>query len=120
MTAAQIAKAIEYLADRTEIALERMQQDGQVVRSEAGRWSIGLSAVLHCPIIGAAGISGKLSVLSRGIVTGISFAEQCQRRVKSFLPGFNQLGFFGLLFAQDECRLSVGFQASQVRASSLK
>ena len=44
MTAAQIAKAIEYLADRTEIALERMEQDGQVVRSEAGRWSIGLSA----------------------------------------------------------------------------
>ncbi|MGA7866073.1 MAG: hypothetical protein WCA23_19145 [Stellaceae bacterium] len=43
MTAAQIAKAIEYLADRTEIALERMEQDGQVVRSEAGRWSIGLS-----------------------------------------------------------------------------
>ena len=43
MTAAQIAKAIEYLADRTEIALERMEQDGQVLRSEAGRWTIGLS-----------------------------------------------------------------------------
>ena len=43
MTAAQIAKAIEYLAERTGIALERMEQDGQVVRSEAGRWSIGLS-----------------------------------------------------------------------------
>jgi hypothetical protein len=47
MTAAQIAKAIEYLADRTEIALERMERDGQVVRSEAGRWSSGLSAVPH-------------------------------------------------------------------------
>jgi hypothetical protein len=35
--------------------------------------------------------------------------------LKSFLPGFNQLGFFRLLFAQGECRLSVGFQAGQVR-----
>src|SRR5580700_2432480 len=34
MSATQIAKAIEYLADRTEIALERMERDGQVVRSE--------------------------------------------------------------------------------------
>ncbi len=44
MTAAQIAKAIEYLADRTEVALELMEKDGQVVRSEGGRWAIGLSA----------------------------------------------------------------------------
>src|ERR1700730_13584514 len=72
------------------------------------------------PVSAAAGISGKLSVLSRGSGTGRSFAEQCQRRLKSFLPGFNQLGFFGLLFAQGECRLSVGFQAGQVRASALK
>ncbi len=43
MTAAQIAKAIEYHADRTEMALERMESEGQVVRSEAGRWAIGLS-----------------------------------------------------------------------------
>jgi hypothetical protein len=44
MTAAQIAKAIEYLVDRTEVALERMEKDGQVVRSEGGRWAIGPSA----------------------------------------------------------------------------
>jgi hypothetical protein len=44
MTAAQIAKSIEYLADRTEVALERMEKDGQVVRNEGGRWAIGLSA----------------------------------------------------------------------------
>jgi hypothetical protein len=44
MTAAQIAKAIEYLVDRTEVALERMEKDGQAVRSEGGRWGIGLSA----------------------------------------------------------------------------
>jgi hypothetical protein len=44
MTAAQIAKAIEYLVDRTEVALKRMEKDGQVVRSEGGRWGIGLSA----------------------------------------------------------------------------
>ena len=60
MTAAQIAKAIEYLADRTEIALERMQQDGQVVRSEAGRWSIGRSAVLHTNGRAVRATNGKL------------------------------------------------------------
>jgi hypothetical protein len=60
MTAAQIAKAIEYLADRTEIALERMEQDGQVVRNEAGRWSIGLSAVPHTNGRAVHATNGKL------------------------------------------------------------
>jgi len=41
MTAGQIAKAIEYNRDRTETALKRMEKDGQVLRSESGRWSIG-------------------------------------------------------------------------------
>jgi hypothetical protein len=41
MTAAQIAKAITYIRRRTETALERMEKDGQVVRNEAGRWTIG-------------------------------------------------------------------------------
>src|SRR5271167_24033 len=43
MTAAQIAKAINYIPERTETALERMEKDGQVIRSEAGRWAIGLA-----------------------------------------------------------------------------
>jgi len=44
MTTAQIAKAIAYLPDRTEAALERMEKNGQVLRNEGGRWAIGLSA----------------------------------------------------------------------------
>jgi len=43
MTAAQIAKAINYIPERTETALERMEKDGQVIRNEAGRWAIGLA-----------------------------------------------------------------------------
>src|SRR5271170_130074 len=43
ITAAQIAKAINYIPERTETALERMEKDGQVVRNEAGRWAIGLA-----------------------------------------------------------------------------
>jgi hypothetical protein len=45
MSATQIAKAIEYLPNRTQAALERMEHAGQVVRNEGGRWAIGLSAV---------------------------------------------------------------------------
>ena len=44
MTTVQIAKAIEYLPDRTGKALERMEKAGQV-RNEGGRWAITLSAV---------------------------------------------------------------------------
>ena len=43
MSATQIAKAIEYLPNRTQAALERMEHAGQVVRNEGGRWAIGLS-----------------------------------------------------------------------------
>ena len=43
MTATQIAKAITYIPERTETALERMEKDGQVIRNEAGRWAIGLA-----------------------------------------------------------------------------
>jgi predicted transcriptional regulator len=43
MTAIQIAKAINYIPERTETALERMEQDGQVVRYEMGRWTISLA-----------------------------------------------------------------------------
>ena len=39
MTTAQIAKAIDYIPERTETALERLENDGQVLRNE-GRWTI--------------------------------------------------------------------------------
>ena len=45
MTAAQIARAIDYISERTETALERLEQTGQVVRDEEGRWGIGLPAI---------------------------------------------------------------------------
>jgi hypothetical protein len=41
MTAAQIAKAIDYHPERTETALERMGEDGQVLRNAEGRWVVG-------------------------------------------------------------------------------
>jgi methionine aminopeptidase len=40
MTTAQIAKAIDYIPERTETALERLERNGQVLRNE-GRWTIG-------------------------------------------------------------------------------
>jgi hypothetical protein len=43
MTTAQIARAIEYLPDRTETALERMESAGRVLRNEEGRWAIVLT-----------------------------------------------------------------------------
>src|SRR5215469_4330652 len=39
MTTTQIAKAIDYIPERTETALERLGRDGQVLRDE-GRWTI--------------------------------------------------------------------------------
>ena len=44
MTAAQIAKAINYIPERTETALERLERDGQVLRNE-GRWAIGTTSL---------------------------------------------------------------------------
>ena len=41
MTATQIAKAIDYQTERTEMALQRMEETGQVLRNAEGRWAIG-------------------------------------------------------------------------------
>ena len=58
MTATQIAKAINYIPERTETALERMEQNGQVVRNETGRWTISLA--------GSPQINGHASGASNG------------------------------------------------------
>src|SRR5215469_1202646 len=46
MTTAQIANAIDYIPERTETALERLERDGQVRRNE-GRWAIGTTSLTH-------------------------------------------------------------------------
>ena|SRR5437763_1351451 len=45
MTPAQIARAIDYLPERTETALARLEKDGQVLRDEGGRWAIATTAL---------------------------------------------------------------------------
>ena len=59
MTATQIARAIDYQFERTEIALQRMEETGQVVRNAGGRWAIGNTAM--APLNGHAttGSNGK-------------------------------------------------------------
>lgn len=39
MTTTQIAKAIDYIPERTETALKRLEKSGKVVRNENGRWA---------------------------------------------------------------------------------
>jgi predicted transcriptional regulator len=59
MTATQIAKAINYHPERTETALQRMEEAGQVLRDARGRWAIGVTAI--APLNGhtATGGDGK-------------------------------------------------------------
>ena len=45
MTTAQIAKAIDYIPERTETALKRLETDGKVIRDERGRWAAVIRAV---------------------------------------------------------------------------
>jgi hypothetical protein len=45
MLASQIAKAIDYHPERTETALHRMEETGQVLRNAGGRWTIGTTAM---------------------------------------------------------------------------
>jgi hypothetical protein len=40
MTVRQIAKAIDYNSERTEIVLKRMEEAGQLLRNERGQWTI--------------------------------------------------------------------------------
>ena len=45
MTIAQIAKAIDYIPERAETALKRLEMGGKVVRNETGRWATAATAV---------------------------------------------------------------------------
>jgi hypothetical protein len=45
MTATRIAKAIDDHPERTETALQRMEETGQVLRNAGGRWTIGTTAI---------------------------------------------------------------------------
>lgn len=59
MTATQIAKAIDYQTERTEIALQRMEETGQVLRNAEGRWAIGSTAMAQLNGHTATGGNGK-------------------------------------------------------------
>jgi len=59
MTATQIAKAVDYLPEGTERALQRMEEAGQVLRNAAGRWAIGNTAMGQLNGHAAAGGNGK-------------------------------------------------------------
>ena len=59
MTATQMAKAIDYLPERTETALQRMEESGQVLRNAGGRWAIGNTAMAQLNGHAAAGGDGK-------------------------------------------------------------
>jgi hypothetical protein len=39
MTTSQIAKAIDYIPERTEAALKRLEMSGELMRNEDGRWA---------------------------------------------------------------------------------
>jgi DNA-binding transcriptional ArsR family regulator len=65
MTANQIAKAINYSLERTETALARMEEAGQVLRNEEGRWAIGIVPVAQLNEHGVSGGNGKSPSMSR-------------------------------------------------------
>jgi len=39
MTTSQIAKAIDYIPERTEAALKRLEMSGELMRNEDSRWA---------------------------------------------------------------------------------
>jgi len=47
MTLKQIAKAIDYHPDRTEMALTRMEEGGQVYRDGPDRWAVRSTTLTH-------------------------------------------------------------------------
>src|SRR5712671_4589824 len=59
MTATQIAKAIDYHPERTETALQRLEETGQVLRNAGGRWAIGNTTVVQLNGHAPTGDNGK-------------------------------------------------------------
>ena len=45
MTARRVAKAIDYIPERTEMTLRRMEESGQVHRNGRDRWAIGITTI---------------------------------------------------------------------------
>lgn len=45
MSTAQIAKAIDYISERTETVLKRLESGGKVIRNEQGRWTTAIATV---------------------------------------------------------------------------
>ena len=85
MTATQIAKAIDYIPERTEMALERMEKDGHVLRNAEGRWSIGNTAIPQLNGHGAKDGYGKSQSMPRlGWSTAIT--APCATRSGSVRP----------------------------------
>jgi len=60
MVASQIAKAIDYNLKRTQTALTRMEEAGQVLRNGEGRWAIGIAGMTPLNEDAAAG-NGNLT-----------------------------------------------------------
>jgi len=60
MTANQIAKSIDYLPDRTEEALKRMEDAGQIMRTAEGRWIVITTGLAQRNGQIAATVGGKL------------------------------------------------------------
>jgi DNA-binding IclR family transcriptional regulator len=59
MTTAQIARAINYIPERTETALERMEEAGHVIRDGQGRWAIGLTPLTQMNGHALKAVNGK-------------------------------------------------------------
>ena len=42
MTTKQIAKAIDYLQERTELAVKRLESEGKLIRNSSGLWEVSV------------------------------------------------------------------------------
>src|SRR5215469_11429526 len=65
MTARQVAKAIDYIPERTEMALRRMEESGQVHRNGRDRWAIGVTAMAQLSEAAVTADNGKSTTTVR-------------------------------------------------------
>jgi hypothetical protein len=70
MSATQIAKAIDYLPERTETALKRMEEAGQILRNGQGRWTIGITAATQPDRPAVADGNGKFLATAGAVGNG--------------------------------------------------